>query len=126
VQFLAAEDIGKFVASILADPERFGGTTIGIASDVLTGYDLESAFTEAAGRPIAYMRFPADVLAVNPFLKKLTNLFDSGRLVGDADLKALREMNPEMQSFRAWLARSGRKALEHALNSTEACEYGSA
>ena len=126
VQYLAVEDIGKFVASIFADPERFGGTTIGIASDVVTGYDLESAFTEAAGRPITYLRFPADVLAGNPFLARLTDLFDSGRLVGHADLKALREINPEVQSFRSWLGGSGRKAFEHALNSAETWEYGSA
>jgi uncharacterized protein YbjT (DUF2867 family) len=80
VQFLAVEDIGRFVASIFADPERFGGTTVGIASDVVTGHDLEAAFTQAAGRPITYMRFPDDVLARNPFLAKLTDLFDSGRL----------------------------------------------
>jgi hypothetical protein len=114
------------VASIFADPERFGGTTSGIASDVVTGYDLESAFTEAAGRPITYLRFPADVLAGNPFLARLTDLFDSGRLVGHADLKALREINPEVQSFRSWLGGSGRKAFEHALNSAETWEYGSA
>jgi hypothetical protein len=72
------------------------------------------------------MRLPDDVLAGNPFLAKLTDLFDSGRLAGHADLKALREINPEMQSFRSWLGGSGRKAFEHALNSAEAWEYGSA
>jgi uncharacterized protein YbjT (DUF2867 family) len=126
VQFLAVEDIGRFVASIFADRERFGGTTLGIASDVVTGNDLEAAFTGAAGRPIAYMRFPDDVLAGNRFLAKLTALFDSGRLAGHADLEALREMNPEMQSFRSWLGGSGRKAFEQALTSTGAWEYGSA
>jgi uncharacterized protein YbjT (DUF2867 family) len=125
VQFLAVEDIGKFVASFFANPERFGGTTVGIASDVVTGYDLESAFTEAAGRRITYMRFPDDVLAGNPFLAKLTNLFDSGRLAGRADLKTLRELNPEMQSFRSWLGGGGRKAFEQALTSAGAWEYGS-
>jgi hypothetical protein len=42
------------------------------------------------------MRFPDDVLAGNPFLAKLTGLFDSGRLTGDADLAVLRGINPEM------------------------------
>ncbi len=111
VQYLAVGDIGKFVASIFADPERFGGKAMGIASDVVTGYDLESAFTEAAGRPITYMRFPDDVLAGNPFLAKLTDLFDSGRLEGHADLKALREINPEMQSFRSWLGEAAARRL---------------
>jgi uncharacterized protein YbjT (DUF2867 family) len=126
VQFLAVEDIGKFVAAIFADPARFGGTTLEIASDAVTGRDLGSTFTEAAGRPIRYERFSADVLAANPFLAKLTELFDSGRLVGHADLVALRALNPEMQSFRSWLGGSGRQAFEHALRSSEAWAYGSA
>ena len=96
VQFLAVEDMGRFVASIFADPARFGSATVGIASDVVTGHNLEAAFTAAAGRPITYMRFPDDVLAGNPFLVKLTGLFDSGRLTGDADLAVLRGINPEM------------------------------
>ena len=51
IQLLAVKDIGKFVAAIFADPARFGGETIEIASDSVTGRDIEARFTEAAGRP---------------------------------------------------------------------------
>ncbi len=126
MQLLAVEDIGKFVAAIFADPARFGGETFEIASDTVTGRDLEALFTQAAGRPIAYERFPDDVLAANPFLGKLTALLDEGPLAGRADLDALREINPEMQSFRSWLAGNGRKAFEQALGTAGAWEYGNA
>ncbi len=126
MQFLAVEDIGKVVAAVFADPERFGGETFEIASDTLTGRDLEAIFTEAAGRPIPYARFPDEVLTANPFLNKLTALLDEGPLAGNADLDALREIHPELQSFRAWLAGSGRTAFEEALGTAGAWKYNRA
>ena len=114
------EDIGKFVAAIFADAARSGGKTFEIASDTVTGGDLEALLTEAAGHPIAYARFSEVVLAANPFLGKLTALLDEGPLAGYADLDALREINPEMQSFRSWLAGTGWTAFEQALGTQRA------
>ena len=125
IQLLAVQDIGKVVAAVFADRGRFGGQTFEIASDVVTGRDLETSFTEAARQTITYMRFPDDVLAANPFLSKLVALLDKGRLAGHADLDALRRINPEMQSFRSWLAGTGRKGFEEALGTAGAWDYGS-
>lgn len=126
MQLLAVEDIGRVVAAVFADPARFGGETFEIASDTLTGRDLEALFTEAAGRPIPYARFPDEVLTANPFLGRLTALLDEGSLAGHADLDALRAINPEMQSFRSWLAGSGRMAFEQALGTAGAWKYNDA
>ncbi|MFZ1430204.1 MAG: NmrA/HSCARG family protein [Geminicoccaceae bacterium] len=126
MQVLAVEDIGKFVAAIFADPTRFGGDTFEIASDTITGRDIEALFTEAAGRPIAYARFTEAVLAANPFLAKLTALLDAGPLAGHADLDALREINPDMRSFRSWLAGPGRKTFEEALGTAGSWAYNKA
>jgi uncharacterized protein YbjT (DUF2867 family) len=115
IQLLAVEDIGKYVAAIFADREKFAGETIEIASDVVTGSELAAAFSEVAGRAITYARFGDDVLAANPFLSKLTALVDAGRLAGSADFDALREMNPAMRSLREWLAGTGRQAFLQAL-----------
>ena len=123
MQFLAVEDIGKYVAAIFADPARFGGKTFDIASDSLTGSDLQRLFSEAAGRPIGYVRFPEEVLAANPFLGKLTALLDEGPLAGHADLASLREINPEMRSFRSWLHTTGRHPFEQALGTAANWEY---
>jgi uncharacterized protein YbjT (DUF2867 family) len=124
MQFLAVEDIGKLVAAIFADPARYGGQTFEIASDSVTGYDLEAMFTQAAGRSIPYARFSEDILAANPFLRKLTALVDAGRLTGKADIAALRDINPEMQSFQSWLTGSGRQAFFQALGTPGEWAYG--
>lgn len=127
MQLLAVEDIGKFVARIFADPARFAGQTFEIAGDAVTGRDIEASFTQAAGRPMPYARFADDVLTANPFLAKLAALLDEGRLAGQADLDALREINPELQSFRSWLAGTGRRDFERALGTAGAAwEYGHA
>lgn len=124
MQLLAVDDIGKFVAAIFADTSRFRGKTFDIASDSVTGSDLKAAFTEAAGRPIDYARFPDTVLAENPFLGRLTALLDEGPLAGDANLDVLRTINPEIQNFRSWLAGSGREAFQKALGTAGEWAYG--
>jgi len=115
VQVIAVEDIGKFVAAIFADRSRFDGVTLEIASDMFVARDIASVFTEAAGRPITYSRLPDQVLAANPFLARMADLMNGGPLAGHADMDALRALNPEMQSFRSWLAGSGREAFQRAL-----------
>ena len=126
MQFIAVDDIGKFVVAIFRDRARFGGETFEIASDSVTGRDLGALFTKAAGRPITYARFPDAVLAANPFLAALTALMDRGPLAGHADLDALRDINPEMQSLATWLAGRGRKAFELALGTAGTWEYNHA
>lgn len=112
MQLIAVDDIGKFVAAVFADKTRFGGKTLKIAGDTVTGSELETIFTQAAGRPIAYARFPEEVLAANPDLRHMAASLDSGPLADHVDLNVMRVINPEILSFRAWLSGSGRKAFD--------------
>ncbi len=117
MQVLAVEDIGHLVAAVFAAPARFAGKMFEIASDSVTGRQLELLFSAAAGRPIPYSRFSDEVLAASPFLHKLTGLVDDGRLAGHADLDALRQLHPQLHTFAGWLAGPGRPAFERALTS---------
>ncbi|WP_266065201.1 NmrA/HSCARG family protein [Brucella intermedia] len=115
IHLTAVEDIGKFAAAVFADKARFGGKTIKIASDRVTGHELETAFTEAAGRSITYERFPDDVLTANADLAHMAKSLEDGPLAEEVDLDVMREINPELLSLRSWLAGSGRAALKEAL-----------
>lgn len=126
MQVLAVDDIGKFVTAIVADSARFGGKTLEIVSDSVTGRDLEASFTEAAGRPIPYARIPDEVLEANSFLGKLAALVDDGRLAGNADLGSLRGINPAMLTFRSWLAGPGHASFERALGTGGSWDYNKA
>ncbi|MCX8279882.1 NmrA/HSCARG family protein [Phyllobacterium sp. 0TCS1.6C] len=123
MQFIAVADIGRFVAAIFANPAEFGGKTFEIASDRVTGGELQALFSRTAGRPIAYQRFPEEVLAGNAFLAKLTALFDAGRLSGKADLEKLRVINPQMTTFAHWLETDGRELFRQALGTSGSWEY---
>ena len=118
IHLTAVEDIGKFAAAVFADKARFDGKTLKIASDRVTGRELEVAFTEAAGRQIIYERFPDDVLAANADLAHMAKSLEDGPLAEKVDFDAMREINPELNSLRSWLAGSGRGALEEALGTT--------
>ncbi|MGC4390695.1 NmrA/HSCARG family protein [Agrobacterium sp. M50-1] len=115
IQLTAVEDIGRFVAAVLADKSRFGGATLKIASDRLTGHELEVAFSEAAGRSITYERFRDDVLAANTDLAHMAESLVDGPLAELVDLKVMHEINPNLLTFRSWLAGDGRKLLDAAL-----------
>ena len=116
IQLTAVEDIGRFVAAVLADKSRFGGATLKIASDRLTGRELAVILREAIGRPIAYERFPEDVLAANADLAHMAESLEDGPLAEQVDLELMREINPDLLTFRSWLARSGRRSLDAALS----------
>lgn len=124
MQLLALEDLGLVVAAVFAEPERFSETTLAVASDNVTGQDIEAVFSEMAGRKISYSRFHDDVLASNAFLAKLTELLDTGVLAGTANLDELRNINPQLKTFRSWLAESGRSAFLEALGTSGEWGYG--
>lgn len=118
-QFIAAEDIGKIVATVFGDVGRFAGRTIDIAGDELTGLDLENVLSEAAGRSIVYHRYPDAVLEDNPFLRRIAELFDEGRASGNADIAALKREFGDLLSCREWLAGTGKPLLQSALKADD-------
>ena len=93
IQLTSVEDIGRFVAAVLADKSRFGGATLKIASDRLTGRELEVLLSEASGRPIRYERFPDDVLAANADLAHMAESLEGGPLAEQVDLELMREIS---------------------------------
>ena len=115
IQLTAVQDIGKIVAAIFKDKARFAGGTLRVASDRVTGHELELAFSEAAGRPITYSRFPDAFLAANADLAHMASSLEDGPLAECVDLDLMREINPELVSLRSWLLGSGREKLEEAL-----------
>jgi len=117
-QIIAVRDIGKIVARIFSNPNRFVGRTIEIAGDELTGDSLQRSLSRAAGRPISYSRFPDVLLNENDFLRRLTELFDDGRLAGHADISGLREEFGHLLSFDEWLDGPGKSLFEAAQNAS--------
>ena len=120
MQFIAVEDIGKIVAAIFADPDKFADRTIGIAGDAVTGGELQEKLSRAAGKPISYHRFPDSLLEQDAFLGRLAALIDDGRLAGNADLAALRQDFRSLLSLDQWLSGAGKPLLAAAIQAEDA------
>ncbi|QEE43197.1 NmrA/HSCARG family protein (plasmid) [Rhizobium sp. WL3] len=116
MQMIAVNDLGRINAEILMAPDHYAGRVIELASASVTGRDLERAFTSAAGRAIAYRRFPDELLAGNPFLNRLSELLDNGILAGTADLQVLEREFGHLTSLAEWLDGPGQALFKSALN----------
>ncbi|MCD5316632.1 NmrA/HSCARG family protein [Kineosporia babensis] len=114
LQFIAVRDIGRIVAAVFADPERYVGQTFEIAGDEVTGNELAGHLAVAIGSPVRYRRFAPELLG------QTGELADNGRLAGHADLAALRARFPFLLTFPQWLAGPGAAHLEQARRPAQA------
>jgi uncharacterized protein YbjT (DUF2867 family) len=109
---IAVDDIGKTALGIFKRGPEFIGQTVSIAGDHLTGDEYAAALTEALGEQVVYQPNTWDDFRRRGFpgAVEMANMFqfyaeDSERFTGDRNLAAVRTLNPELQSFRDWLAR---------------------
>jgi hypothetical protein len=84
---------------------------VSIAGDHLTGEQYAAALSDALGEVVVYqpqswdqfrqLGFPGAVEMANMFQYYAEN---AERFTGDRDLALVRNLNPELQSFRDWLS----------------------
>jgi uncharacterized protein YbjT (DUF2867 family) len=110
---IAAEDIGKCAYGVFKRGEEFVGKTVGIAGEHLTGAQMAAALTRALGQDVGYNSVPPEVYRGFGFpgADDLGNMFQYKRdfeaaFCGVRDLALSRALNPELQTFDAWLARN--------------------
>jgi uncharacterized protein YbjT (DUF2867 family) len=108
---IAAEDIGKTALGIFKRGGEFIGKTVSIAGDHLTGDEYAAAMSDAFGETVAYQPIAWDDYRALGFPRavEMGSMFqyyaeDSARFTGARDLTLVRQLNPELQSFRDWLA----------------------
>ncbi|MBI5894453.1 MAG: NmrA/HSCARG family protein [Desulfobacterales bacterium] len=110
---IAAEDIGKCAYGIFQRGRAFIGKTIGIAGEFLTGAQMAAALTRALGRPVQYNAIEPETFRGLGFpgAEDLGNMFQFKRdfesiFCGNRSIELSRSLNPELQTFDAWLARN--------------------
>ena len=108
---IAAEDIGKTALGIFERGRQFIGKTVSIAGDHLTGDEYAAAMTDVLGEKVVYRPYNWDEYRELGFPRavEMANMFqyyaeDSARFTKARDLALVRQLNPELQSFRDWLA----------------------
>jgi uncharacterized protein YbjT (DUF2867 family) len=108
---IAAADIGRCALGIFRAPERYRGQTVGIAGEHLTGGEMAQALSLALGEAVLYNAISPDEYRTLGFpgAADLGNMFQFKRdfnayYCGARSIEHSRELNPDLQTFDAWLA----------------------
>ena len=111
---MASEDIGRCAYGIFKAGAAYIGKTVGIAGEHLTGAQMASAMSRALGQEVVYNAVPPDVYRAFGFpgAEDLGNMFQFKRdfeeyFCGARSLQVSRALNPDLQTFDAWLAANG-------------------
>jgi uncharacterized protein YbjT (DUF2867 family) len=118
---IAIDDIGRCAFGIFARGAELVGKSIGIAGEHLTGAQMAEQLSLALDEPVVHEALtPAQYRALGfPGADDLGNMFQFKRDFEHAYCSARsvacsRELNPQLQTFAAWLA-SHREALRQAV-----------
>jgi len=111
---IAAEDIGKCAYGIFKQGKQWIGQRVGIAGDHVTGRQMALDMTKALGQNVGY--FAVDFNTYRGFgfpgADDLGNMFQyyvefAKEFSAARSLATARSLNPELLSFKAWLAKYG-------------------
>jgi uncharacterized protein YbjT (DUF2867 family) len=111
---MAVEDVGRIVAPIFEQPERFIGKVVKLAGDEIPPAAYAAAMSARLGADIRYAHVPREVFAALGFpgAEDLADMFEFYRLHIPSrkdDIEACRALAPELQNFETWLARNEQK-----------------
>ncbi len=107
---IAVADIGKAALGIFKQGDAFIGKTVGIAGGHVTGKEMAAGFSKALGQEVVYNAVPPAVYRGFGFpgADDLGNMFQfkhdfEEAYCGARPLDATRALDPELQSFDAWV-----------------------
>lgn len=108
---IAVEDIGRCAYGIFKAGDQYIGKTVGIVGQMLDGNEMASALSKAIGQEIVYNAVSPDVYRSFGFdgADDVGNMFQykadfNEEFCGARSVELSRQLNPQLQSFEAWLA----------------------
>jgi uncharacterized protein YbjT (DUF2867 family) len=108
LQMIAVDDLGRIVAEMFAEPQRYLGRQVEVAGDELTGAEVADVFAKATGLPATFEEQPlAEVQAFSEDTAKMFAWFQAEGY--RADLAAMRTTYPGLTTLEQWLRRVGWK-----------------
>ena len=113
---IASEDIGKCAYGIFKKGKELIGKNIGIAGEQLTGQEMAKELSEALGKEVLFNNVTPETFRGFGFpgADDLGNMFQFYRDFDEVcnntrDVNFSRKLNPELKSFKQWLAENAKK-----------------
>lgn len=108
VGWLCVDDLGAIAARMFADPERWSGAVLGLASDVRSIDECRTMWQERTGRRPRGLPMPEKLFErfVGKDLTTMWRWLRTGQF--DMSAQATREVLPEARTIREWLAQQAR------------------
>lgn len=104
-QFISAEDIGKTVATIFSNLEKYMSRTITLAAEQMDGEQLAATFSKAMGRVIKFQQLPMFItrLVMGRDLAKMFRWVNNNDACFVKDMQSLKTEFPGMLSLEEWI-----------------------
>jgi uncharacterized protein YbjT (DUF2867 family) len=103
VQMISTEDIAGFVRIAFEKPDNFIGKSIEIAGDSLTLSEITDQLNRITKKNIVISKWPACIVPILPKTMKDMLAF-YGKDGWKADLKQMKEINPELITFNDFIS----------------------
>jgi len=110
---IALNDIAWFAKRVLDDRGQWGGRTLRVLSEALSGEEIAAAFERITDIPAEYRDVPLDAVrasmpGIGLDLAAMWQFFQEFDLIGrERDIASLRRMHPGLLRFEDWLRTSG-------------------
>jgi len=106
LEVISLEDIGRFVALAFCEPQNWTNRTLEIAGDELTGTQMAELLSQAIGRKVVYEEQSYD--EIEAMSADMAMMYEWFNVRGyTVDIKSLKEIIPDLESFMEWTERSG-------------------
>ncbi|KAJ3338478.1 hypothetical protein HDU93_009494 [Gonapodya sp. JEL0774] len=107
LKWISTADIGKFVALAFVKPELFKGKATEIVGDWISPNEMATVLTELTGAKWSYSQMPPLLLRLfSRDLWLMVTAMDKLDVV-QTDIASLKQIQPELQSFRDWCVAKG-------------------
>lgn len=104
-QIIGVDDIGKIVAIIISNKEKYIYKTISIATDEWQIGEIPQVFSEAIHKPVKYKKLPGFItrLAMGKDLSKMFKYMNKNDFCAVNNIKELRDEFIITGDFRSWV-----------------------
>ncbi len=110
---IALDDIAWFAKLVLNDRGQWGGRTLRVLSEALTGSEIAAAFERVTGIPAEYRDVSLDAVRTSmpgfgQDMAAMWQYFQDYDVIGrERDIASLRRLHPGLLRFEEWLRASG-------------------